>query len=82
MEILAANDKIKCVRSSSQPSYHKQYFFVTSEEVPETSLRINAVCNFLPVKSAVELNTLLLKFLLCHADIQERCREDIQHSTF
>ena len=83
VEILAANDKMtKCVRGSSQPSYHKEYFFVTSEEVPETNLRINTVCNFLPVKSAVELNRLLLKFLLCHADIQESCREDIQHSTF
>ena len=46
VEILAANDKIKCVRCSSQPYYHKQYFFVTSKEVRETSLRINTVCIF------------------------------------
>ena len=70
MKILAANDKIRCVHCSRQPSYHKQYFFVTSEEAPET------VCNFLTMKSAVVLDRLLLKFLLCHVDIQESSRED------
>ena len=76
MKILAANDKIRCVHCSRQPSYHKQYFFVTSEEAPETSLRLNTVCNFLTMKSAVVLDRLLLKFLLCHVDIQESSRED------
>ena len=50
--------KKKCV------AYHKHYFFVTSEEAPEMSLRINTVYIFLTIKSAVELNKLLLKFLL------------------
>ena len=41
---------------SRQPLYHKHYFFVTSDEVPEMSLRINTVCIFLTMESAVELN--------------------------
>ena len=78
MKILAANDKIRCVRCSRQPSYGKRYFFVTSEEAPETSFTINTVCIFLTMKNALELerlDRLLLKFL-CHVDIQESFRED------
>ena len=41
---------------SRQPPYHKHYFFATSDEVPEMSLRINTVCIFLTMESAVELN--------------------------
>ena len=48
-----------------------------AKEQPETTLRINSVCNFLTMKSAVELNILLLNFvLLCLVNIQESCRED------
>ena len=48
-----------------------------AKQEPGTTLRINSVCNFLTMKSAVELNILLLKFvLLCLVNIQESCRED------
>ena len=48
-----------------------------AKKLPGSSLIINAVCNFLTVKNAVELNRLLLKFIfLCRVDIQENSRED------
>ena len=46
------------------------------------SLRINTVYIFLTMKSAVELNKLLLKFVLCHMDIQESSCEDSATLTF
>ena len=47
-----------------------------------TSLKINAICNFLTMKSAVELlliliySTIIKILLLCLVDIQESSRED------
>ena len=56
-----------------------QTFLLQGKEIPETSLRINSVCNFQTMKSAVELKRLLLKFLiLCHVDIQKTSLEDNQ----
>ena len=82
MKILAVNDKIRCMHCSGQPSYHKHYFFLISQEVLKMSLRINTVYIFLTMKSAVELNKLLLKFVLCHMDIQESSCEDSATLTF
>ena len=39
-------------------------FLLSAKETPKTSLRINTVCNFQTMKSAVELNKLLLKLWL------------------
>ena len=47
-----------------------------------TSLKINPICNFLTMKSAVELlliliySTIIKILLLCLVDIQESSRED------
>ena len=60
--------------------HHKQWSVSTKpqivlaqvKEAPGESLRINTVCNFYTMKSVVELNRLLLKFLLlCYFVIQE-----------
>ena len=54
-------------------------FWIQGKQVPEMSLRINTVCNFQTMESAVKLNRLLLKFLiLCHVDIQKISLEDNQ----
>ena len=82
VKILVDNDKIRCMHCSSQPSYHEHYFFVTSEEAPKMSLRINIVYIFSTMKSAVELNKLLLKFLLCHMYIQESSCKDSARFNF
>ena len=60
-------------------STQAQTFLLQGKEIPETSLRINTICNFQTMKSAVELNRLLLKFLItCHMDIQKISLEDNQ----
>ena len=82
VKILIDNDKIRCMHCSRQPSYHKHYFFVTSEEAHKMSLRINIVYIFSTMKSAVELNKLLLKFLLCHMYIQESSCEESARFNF
>ena len=42
-----------------------------------TSLKIDTICYFHTMKSAVELNRLILKFiLLCSVEIQESSRKD------
>ena len=54
-------------------------FLLQGKEFPEMSLRINTVCSFQNMKSAVELNRLLLKFqILCYVDIQKNSLEDNQ----
>ena len=46
---------------------------VQVKEAPRGSLRINTVCNFKAMKSVVELNRLLLKFLLlCHGVVIQK----------
>ena len=69
-----------CITISSRSvSTQAQTFLLQGKEIPETSLRINTVCNFQTMKSAVELNRLLLKFLItCHMDIQKISLEDNQ----
>ena len=53
------------------------------KEAPGGSLRINTVCHFLILKSVVELNRLLLKFLLlCHSVIQKGYCGDKAKSNF
>ena len=54
-------------------------FLLEAKEMPGTRLIINTVCNFQTMNGAVELNRVLLKFLiLCHVDIQKISREDKQ----
>ena len=68
-----------CITISRSMSTKAQTFLLQGKEIPETSLRINSVCNFQTMKSAVELKRLLLKFLiLCHVDIQKISLEDNQ----
>ena len=56
-----------------------QFFLLKAKEMPETRSRTNTVYNFQTMKSAVELNRLLLKFLiLCHMDIQKIFCKDNQ----
>ena len=71
MKILAADGKIRCVHSSRQTSCHKHYFFVR-RRIAWNEFENQHSSFFLTMKSAVEPNRLLMKFLLCHLDIQEK----------
>ena len=54
-----------CVTISSRSGSTKaRTFLLQGKEIPEASLWINTVCNFQLMKSTVELNRLLLKFLI------------------
>ena len=65
--------------SSRYVSTKAPTFLLQGKEIPETSLRINTVCNFQTMKSAVELIRLLLKLLiLCHVNIQKISLKDSQ----
>ena len=57
--------------SSRSESTKALIFIALAKEALGRSLRINKICNILTMKSAAELNRLLLKFvLLCQVDSQ------------
>ena len=72
MKILAANNKIRCVRCSCPPSsspalglcQQNHLVLTLVKEESRTSLKINTICNFQTMKGAVELNRLYVKKFL------------------
>ena len=81
VKILATSNKITCVHCSWPPCLSWAVDLCQqkhlAKEVRRISLRINTVWNFESIKSAVELNRLLLKLVLLYqVHIQESSCED------